>query len=301
MLYISCTGSLPTYERSEVYLPSEHLESGTVDFTARKEKEFLTMLDQGRAYIAEPHVRTMMADDGCILLNVDSGRFYSSTGLGAQIWSQLIHKNEPATVRQLASGICADASSFSEPMLRDINLFLENLKGAGFISSVDEASLELQAPQRVDVLRGSANAARIPTIVGFCMGIFLRTSRVSRILTAYLAIAAADLIIKLGGFRALYRAVRNWPVSSRKATDRLPPEEILCAVDKASAFYRRKARCLQRSCSAVWLLRTVGVPAQLIIGCRKIPFLAHAWVEIDNQVVGDSPLIKNLCTPLDCI
>jgi hypothetical protein len=257
------------------------------------------MLDETRAYIARAGVRTMVADGGCILLNIDSGRFYSSTGLGAQVWSQLVLQNEPASVAQLASRICTD-SMLPENTLQDIKVFLESLEGAGFISSVDEASVGLHAQQKTKTSSSSAKARIARRVAASGIGVLLR-ARATQIFIAYLAIATADLIIKLGGFRALHRAVRNWPVSPRQVASRTAPEEILSAVDMASAFYRKKAKCLQRSCSTVWLLRAAGMPAQLIIGCRKIPFLAHAWVEIDNQVVGDSPLIKNLCTPLDCI
>jgi hypothetical protein len=261
------------------------------------------MLEQTKTYSAKAVVRTMIVDDGCIMLNVDSGRFYSSTGLGAQLWSQLVQKNRPATVIQLTSEITDGGSQLPDSALQDIKAFLENLESAGFITSAanNKELVEQQATQTADISVNPARAGLATKIAAFCIGALLRASRLTQLFAAYWAIATADLIIKVGGFRALHRAVRNWPVSSYKAAGQLTPEEILSAVDKASAFYRRKARCLQRSCSAVWLLRAVGIPARLIIGCRKLPFLAHAWVEIDNQVVGDSPLIKNLCTPMECI
>lgn len=280
-MYMCCTESLLTGA-----VPSVYLAKGSI-----------CMVDQNRAYVAKTSVRTMIADDGCILLNVESGRFYSTDGLGAQIWSQLIQQNTPLTLNQLASRLCADTPEIA---IHEIRVFLETIQSAGFISVADTEYSESQNPQRMAILSGRTRAY-MTGIAVFCVSALLKAGRITQVLTAYLAIATADLIIRLGGFRALHQAVRNWPVSSYKAAGRLAPEQILSAVDKASAFYRRKARCLQRSCSAVWLLRAAGMPARLIIGCRKLPFLAHAWVEIDNQVVGDSPLIKNLCTPMDCV
>jgi len=41
------------------------------------------------------------------------------------------------------------------------------------------------------------------------------------------------------------------------------------------------------------LLRRRGFPAKVVIGVRKIPFLAHAWVELEGQVVGDHDSIRS--------
>ena len=33
--------------------------------------------------------------------------------------------------------------------------------------------------------------------------------------------------------------------------------------------------------------RRNGIAAQLVIGCRPLPFESHAWVEVDGRVVND--------------
>jgi hypothetical protein len=57
----------------------------------------------------------------------------------------------------------------------------------------------------------------------------------------------------------------------------------------AQSLYWKRALCLQRSVATTRLLRQHGIRAELVIGYRADPFMSHAWVEIDGQVVNDSP------------
>jgi hypothetical protein len=49
--------------------------------------------------------------------------------------------------------------------------------------------------------------------------------------------------------------------------------------------YLKHARCLQSAAVATCLLRLRGVAADLVIGVRRMPFTAHAWVEVDQTIV----------------
>ena len=53
-------------------------------------------------------------------------------------------------------------------------------------------------------------------------------------------------------------------------------------------FFR--ANCLEQSLVLCWLLRRRGIDAVLRIGARKESerFEAHAWVELDSQVLNDA-------------
>ncbi len=104
---------------------------------------------------------------------------------------------------------------------------------------------------------------------------------------AFLALAAADIIVKVAGFNRLYRTVKQWPIAKKGTNDRELIASICAAVDKATTYYPKHALCLQRSAVATCLLRRQGVPAEMVIGCRKIPFHSHAWVEVDGEVVND--------------
>jgi hypothetical protein len=47
------------------------------------------------------------------------------------------------------------------------------------------------------------------------------------------------------------------------------------------------------------LLRRHGVAAEMVIGAQRLPFKAHAWVEVSGQVVNDKPYIPELYEVLD--
>jgi hypothetical protein len=104
---------------------------------------------------------------------------------------------------------------------------------------------------------------------------------------AFLGLAAADIVMKVAGFNRLYRTVKNWPISKNGTNDRETIAGICASVDRATTYYPKHALCLQRSAVATCLLRRKGVPAEMVIGCRKMPFHSHAWVEVDGEVVND--------------
>ena len=114
----------------------------------------------------------------------------------------------------------------------------------------------------------------------------------SSVSLALLGLAGADIIMKVAGFSRLYRTVKQWPISKNGTNDREIIAGICASVDKATTYYPRHALCLQRSAVATCLLRRQGVPAEMVIGCRKMPFHSHAWVEVDGEVVNDKKKVQ---------
>ena len=78
----------------------------------------------------------------------------------------------------------------------------------------------------------------------------------------------------------------------RKAPDGEWTRAVCHAVATASCLYWKPVLCLQRSVCTARLLRARGVPARLVIGYRPDPFFSHAWVEVDDRVVNDSPIYR---------
>jgi len=103
---------------------------------------------------------------------------------------------------------------------------------------------------------------------------------------AFLGLLAFDLIGYGRNFAALHRAVRNWPIAKKiirpEVTDR-----VCGAVNLACAWYPKHALCLQRSVVTACLLRSYGVPAQMVFGAQKVPFKAHAWVEVNGRAINE--------------
>ena len=119
------------------------------------------------------------------------------------------------------------------------------------------------------------------------------------VLRALWELAVYDLINARFGFQRIHQRVARRRVDSRRGQER--SETLICeAVNLAACFYYKPILCLQRSVAATLLLRKYGIDGRLVIGSRPAPFFSHAWVEVDDRVVNDSPAYKErlqvLCT-----
>ncbi len=120
----------------------------------------------------------------------------------------------------------------------------------------------------------------------------------SLVLQAYGLLIRFDLYLARGNFNALYDKVRNHPTRKKvEAADAI--ERICAAMDMACIWYWKEALCLQRSAATACLLKSYGIPAQMVIGAQHMPFKAHAWVEVGGRVVNDRPYVPEIYAVLD--
>jgi len=97
---------------------------------------------------------------------------------------------------------------------------------------------------------------------------------------------AYDVLTRICRFKTIHQMVRGWPVASRTG-NRYSVEDICPAVDRACVWYPKRALCLQRSFVTTYLLRHNGIAAELVLGAQKMPFKAHAWVEVEGRAVNE--------------
>lgn len=102
---------------------------------------------------------------------------------------------------------------------------------------------------------------------------------------AWAELLYTDLLM-LAKFRDMRYVVTSTP------TPPAPPNPavvtaVIEAVRTACMLYVKSPLCLQRSAVTTRMLRRHGVAADLVIGCRQLPFAAHAWVEIAGMKVGE--------------
>lgn len=107
-----------------------------------------------------------------------------------------------------------------------------------------------------------------------------------------------DFYLLRGNFALLYRRVQKCPVWHHGVLPGIV-ERICSAVDLACVWYPKRCLCLQRSAATTCLLRRYGVRAEMIVGVQKLPFKAHAWVEVNGRVVNDKPYTHELYAVLD--
>lgn len=118
------------------------------------------------------------------------------------------------------------------------------------------------------------------------------------VLKAYLKLIQFDIYLIRGDFAKLYNRVRRYRVATRTPVPHTI-ERIVAAIDMACIWYWKEALCLQRSAATACLLKQYGVQAQMVLGAQQNPFKAHAWVEVDGQVVNDKPYTPQMYGVLD--
>jgi hypothetical protein len=107
-------------------------------------------------------------------------------------------------------------------------------------------------------------------------------------LKALLLLAAYDLCVSVFGFAGWRRSLKIFQVkhpNSREPT--LGP--VVQAVSSGCKLYPKNVQCLQRATVLACLLKLEGISCVLVIGAKRFPFGAHAWVELEGDVVLDDP------------
>jgi len=105
---------------------------------------------------------------------------------------------------------------------------------------------------------------------------------------AVVELLSFDARMKLLGFDHVCRWIEKCPVA-RRLPGPAVSLRIVNAVNRACVYYPKKALCLARSAVITRLLRQAGVSAKLNIGAQRMPFLMHAWVEVDRIVIDCDP------------
>ena len=115
---------------------------------------------------------------------------------------------------------------------------------------------------------------------------------------AFFRLLLFDYFLSRGDFPGLNRRVEKFPLGRRHfvpdAIDR-----IVVAVNHACVWYPKRSLCLQRSAVLTCMLRRYGFPAEMVIGTQRLPFKAHAWVELNGRVVNDKPDMPELYAEIE--
>ena len=106
------------------------------------------------------------------------------------------------------------------------------------------------------------------------------------LLQAYRELVRFQAYMSRNDFAALHKRVqrcarREVSVASNQIG------QICHAMDVACVWYWTQVLCLQRSAATACLLRRYGADAQVVVGAQMMPFMAHAWVEVEGRVVND--------------
>ena len=95
------------------------------------------------------------------------------------------------------------------------------------------------------------------------------------------------------------KAFKNIPTHC--SDELLVAENITHLVSLSANNIPLKAKCLKRCLVSLWILAGKGIRANLMIGVNKdgADLDAHAWLELDGQVLNESQNTKNEYKVLD--
>jgi hypothetical protein len=103
---------------------------------------------------------------------------------------------------------------------------------------------------------------------------------------ALVGLVVYDALNTFCPFKTLHSTVKRWKVADKPIVQD-SVNRVCAAVNFACVWYPKRALCLQRSFVTTNLLRKHGVPAQMVLGAKKLPFQAHAWVEVNGLPVNE--------------
>ena len=267
--------------------------------------ENLSRPDSGSEWIPRPEVRSNLQEDGALLMNLRTGKYHALNPVGALIWSRL----EAGSPRETILGVLRERYPEARERLRgDLDRWLAALADQDMVMrATADARLGFEL---ADVRDRSAGPAPETSLSAELQGelsaaLAARGGSLSRprkalwFGLAWVALMWTDVLLKGVGFPRFYRIVRGWRVRARPHTD--PGELVaLCSViDGAAKYYFKHAWCLQRSAVTVILLRWHGFPVELVIGARRVPFMAHAWAAWGDVVINDDPQVQGFYEELE--
>lgn len=235
-------------------------------------------------FAISPNVYSTSDEDGSTILDIENDKIYSLIGVSSLIWSRLAASSRGLGLHSIVDYVSERFQEVPRHTIEaDTRRLIDSLRHKRVVVAENQSNF-LKSSLSRSIGRGLLILIRPWTSVLWQLRLHT--------FTAFLGIGVVNLVLRLCGFRRLCEAVKTWPVS-RIVSGKPAHEEICAAVKKAASWYPRQSVCLQRSAVATCLLRQSGIEAELVIGCRRIPFGAHAWVEIGGEVANDKKQVQD--------
>lgn len=114
------------------------------------------------------------------------------------------------------------------------------------------------------------------------------------VLKALLTLIKVNLYIKVRGFYSTIQLIKKAKKNNKAYIVPFMEElwDLANIVNKACLIYPSRTKCLEWAATFVLLALKRGWKCNLEVGVQNYPFMAHAWVECDGQVVMDSQELR---------
>lgn len=235
------------------------------------------------------HVRSAGGLEGAVLLDLRSGKYIALNPVAGRIWEG-VERGE--TRAAILSRLETEIEAPPGRLRQDFDAFVGQLLAKGLIR--ERTADAFHAPPIA-----APEPARPVDINGAEDGGAAIRFEPLWFLAAWLGLIVGDLVLGLSGFQRFHALLRRVPVRGPERDSVALATALARVVDRAAAFYFKRAWCLQRSAVAMALMRLHGVPAKLAIGVHRVPFQAHAWVELRGRVINDRPWLPQAFTVIE--
>lgn len=157
-----------------------------------------------------------------------------------------------------------------ERLRSDLDRFTAGCEARGFLEPADRAA----RPDRPERTGGRAARRRGSAWLAY---------------RAVLSLIGTTWRLRRSGFRRTYEDCTRLPAATAPPDPALASSAARAFLHAEEVFLARRAPddCLTRSLALYRFLRGVGLPAEHVIGVRRVPFRAHAWVELAGEPVID--------------
>jgi len=124
--------------------------------------------------------------------------------------------------------------------------------------------------------------------------IAFKKARKGLIIKAFFMIISVWLTIKRRGIKGIVKRIeviqeRQIP---RVTSTKKEQQELADAIDAAATLFPKKIYCLAWAATYVLMALKKGWHSSFVIGVQGMPFYAHAWAEIEGQVINDAPQVR---------
>lgn len=228
----------------------------------------------------------LTTDDGCVLLDIQHDRLLKLNLIAAEMWALLSSGHAEA---EIVSRLAEKYHASEDLIAADLTHLMRRIGELG-LTGVPVSILSDLSRDRFTSRESFPWYGAVPSS--------LPTPSRRSVLAAFLGLALFDLVLSVFSLRGMCWCVRSWPSRKSKYSVAELVGVVCNAVHRACVWYPKQTLCLQRSAVTTCLLRAYGVQAVMTIGVRSMPFLAHAWVEVDGSVVNDWPRVKQFYQPL---
>jgi hypothetical protein len=260
----------------------------------------------GAAISPRPYTeRVRRHKDGSVLLSIAEDRVCKLNGVGALTWMVLEDAANASTLDQIVAALEQQFAAINsegelryevsrEQLTADTQRFLNNMLTMKLLDVRTDALARECYSIRKDVSGTTSSASSSERKAEPELDNSTEEIAISRreTFSAFVGLLAFDLLLKFAGFQALIKRVERWPTAQPRCTDAEICRRVRGMVDRAQMYYPKKAMCLQHSAVVTCLLRRRGVPAEMVLAAQDFPPKAHAWAEVMNEVVSDSPRVK---------